>query len=97
MLNKKRHQDLDLVTDSTDAKVTIDRKTFLILYDDFYHAPRVTLEEKKRRLIDHLNTAQSESQLVAMLNYSLVKTKFAMQVRKASEENPDFFEGEEWE
>ena len=95
MINKK-HPHLNFVTDPSDASVTIDRKTFLILFDDFYHAPRISLEEKRQRICDHLQTAQNEKQLVQMLNFLLVKTKFAMKVREAMEQNSDFFE-QDWE
>ena len=93
---KKKHTDLDLVTNTEDAKVTIDRKTFLILFDDFHHAPRITMEEKKKRICDQINTAQNESQLIQILNFITIKTKFAMKVREAMEQNSDFFE-QDWE
>lgn len=92
---QKKHPNLNFVTDPFDASVTIDRKTFLILFDEFYHAPRITLEEKKKRICDQLQTAQNENQLVQMLNYLLVKTKFSMKVKEAMDENSDFFE-QDW-
>lgn len=86
---------LNLVLDPNEPEVVMDRKTFLLMFDEYIFSPRVPLENKIDKVVSVLRTAQTEEAFISLLGFHLHKCKLALVVREAINQNPDFFE-EEW-
>lgn len=86
---------LNLVLDPAEPEVVMDRKTFLLLFDEQMQVPRIALSKKRDTIASIIRTAQSEEKLVTLLSFHLHKCKLEFIIRDAMEQSPDFFQ-EEW-